>query len=281
MWALPDTDKMRIVLDAGVSVDARTDDRRTALVIAAGIVGAEPAVQLLLERGANPSPATAGDPSPLREAVRVGNVGVFRMLLVARRRRLDDSGRHPPPQVLPLCASARCRRLRTARAHTAARPRLTPDVAGALAPPRLVGVTAATPAAVRAAVERSLPLLQRIGQPFIQKTGCVSCHHNSVVASTLTLARRHGYRFDEAAFAAERTRIATYLESHRERTLQNIPIAGAQDTISYLLVGLAATGHPADRATDAQALWLMRRQAAMGDGRWRRSARRSNRAILK
>ena len=41
MWALPDTDKMRIVLDAGVSVDARTDDRRTALVIAAGIVGAD------------------------------------------------------------------------------------------------------------------------------------------------------------------------------------------------------------------------------------------------
>jgi hypothetical protein len=133
-------------------------------------------------------------------------------------------------------------------------------------PPRLVGVTAVTPAAARAAVERSLPLLQRIGQPFIQKTGCVSCHHNSVVASTLTLARRHGYRFDEAAFEAERARIAAYLESHRERTLQNIAIAGSQDTISYLLVGLAATGHPADRATDAQAVWLMRRQAA--DGRW-------------
>ena len=61
-------------------------------------------------------------------------------------------------------------------------------------------------------------------------------------------------------------RIAAYLESHRERTLQNIAIAGSQDTISYLLVGLAATGHPADRATDAQAVWLMRRQAA--DGRW-------------
>ena len=85
-------------------------------------------------------------------------------------------------------------------------------------------MTTATPAAVRAAVERSLPLLQRIGQPFIKKTGCVSCHHNSVVASTLDLARRYGYRFDEAAFEAERTRIATYLESHRERTLQNLDV---------------------------------------------------------
>ena len=49
MWALPDTAKMRLLLDAGVDVNARSDERRTALVIAAGIVGAAPAVQLLLE----------------------------------------------------------------------------------------------------------------------------------------------------------------------------------------------------------------------------------------
>ena len=266
MWALPDTDKMRIVLEAGVNVDARTDDRRTALVIAAGIVGAEPAAQLLLERGAKPSPATSGDPSPLREAVRVGNVGVFRMLLshgADASMISTDTLRlrcFPCAQALDIGGSGP--RALTPPTDSGLRPTLPAPST----PPRLVGATAATPAAVRAAVERSLPLLQRIGQPFIQKTGCVSCHHNSVVASTLTLARRHGYRFDEVAFEAERTRIATYLESHRERTLQNIAIAGSQDTISYLLVGLAATGHPADRATDAQALWLMRRQAA--DGRW-------------
>lgn len=248
MWALPDTDKMRVVLDAGVSVDGRTDDRRTALVIASGIVGADPAVRLLLERGAKASTTNAGDPSPLREANRVGNIGVLQLL---RSHGADAStipGSAPPTLTPPPDRGLR------------------PMLPAPFAPPRLVGVTAVSPAAVRAAVERSLPLLQRIGQPFIQKTGCVSCHHNSVVASTLALARRHGYRFDEAAFETERTRIATYLESHRERTLQNIAIAGSQDTISYLLVGLAATGHPADRATDAQALWLLRKQAA--DGRW-------------
>ena len=227
MWALPDTDKMRIVLDAGVSVDARTDDRRTALVIAAGIVGAEPAAQLLLERGAKPSPATAGDPSPLREAVRVGNVGVFRMLL---SHGADAST--IPADTLRLRCFPCAQALGVGGSGPGALTQppdsgLRPTLPAPSTPPRLVGVTAATPAAVRAAVERSLPLLQRIGQPFIQKTGCVSCHHNSVVASTLTLARRHGYRFDEAAFAAERTRIATYLESHRERTLQNISDRGS------------------------------------------------------
>ena len=54
MWSLPDTRKMRVLLAADVNVDARLDDRRTALIIASGIVGAEPAVRLLLEYGANP-----------------------------------------------------------------------------------------------------------------------------------------------------------------------------------------------------------------------------------
>src|SRR6185295_16980018 len=56
------------------------------------------------------------------------------------------------------------------------------------------------------------------------------------------------------------------LESWRERTLQNIFIAGQTDTISYLLFGLAADRYPPDPGTDAQAIFLKRRQAA--DGRW-------------
>jgi squalene cyclase len=43
-------------------------------------------------------------------------------------------------------------------------------------------------------------------------------------------------------------------------------IAGAADTISYLLLGLAADNYPPDAATDAQAIWLKRRQAP--DGHW-------------
>jgi hypothetical protein len=129
-----------------------------------------------------------------------------------------------------------------------------------------VPIAAVNDQAVHAAVERSLPLLQGIGEPFIQKTGCVSCHHNSLVAMAVAATRKGGYAVDERADLQLRHTTATYLESWRERTLQNRGIAGTQDTISYLLVGLAASGHPADEATDAQALWLMRRQAV--DGRW-------------
>ena len=265
MWALPDTAKMRLLIDADVDVNARSDERRTALVIAAGIVGAAPAVQLLLEYGASPFPAKAGDPVPLQVAARVGNADVFRLLLDYGADPAGVGARLLRTTCLP-CAQQLGVEGDGPLARTPPPDRgLGPTLA---APPRapVVGVTTVTAATVRAAVERSLPLLQRIGEPFIAKTGCVSCHHNSAVSSAVLTARRKGYHVDEQAVRASRTRVATYLESWRERTLQNIAIAGGQDTVNYLLVGLAADGHPADKATDAQALWLLRRQSA--DGRW-------------
>ena len=185
MWALPDTAKMRLLLDADVNVDTRSDERRTALAIAAGIVGAAPAVQLLLEYGASPFPAKAGDPNPLQIAARVGDADTFRLLLdygadassvaslflrtncLACAQQLGVAGdgrlaRRPPPDG-------------GLRPTLVERPRAAP-----------VDVTAVTAATVRTAVERSLPLLQGIGDPFIAKTGCVSCHHNSVVSSAVT-----------------------------------------------------------------------------------------------
>lgn len=266
MWALPDTAKMRLLLDAGVDATAHSEERRTALSIAAGIVGAGPAVQLLLEYGASPFPEKTGDPVPLQEAAIVGNADVFRLLL--------DYGADPAG------LSARLLRVRCLRcaeqagvagdgplARTPPPDRgLRPTLTGL--PPRApaVTVTAVNAASVRSAVDRSLPVLQRIAEPFIAKTGCVSCHHNSVVSSAVLTARLEGYRIDEQAVGASRSRIAGYLESWRERTLQGLAIAGGQDTITYLLVGLSADGYPADAATDAQAIWLLRRQAV--DGRW-------------
>jgi hypothetical protein len=266
MWAIPDTAKMRLLLDAGVDVNARSEERRTALVIAAGIVDSAPAVRLLLEYGASPLPAKAGDSVPLSLAARIGNADVFRLLLDYGADRSAVNERFLRTFCLPcaqqLGVSGEGLLARTPPPDFGLRPTLT------ALPPRAaaVGVTIVTPANVRAAVERSLPLLQGIGTPFIAKTGCVSCHHNSAVSSAVLAAKRHGYRVDEQAVTASRTRIATYLESWRERTLQNVPIAGSQDTINYLLVGVSADGHPPDQATDAQALWLLRRQAA--DGRW-------------
>lgn len=132
---------------------------------------------------------------------------------------------------------------------------------------------ALTPAPVAArapsahgAVQRSLPLLQRSGATFWKKSGCVSCHNNTLTAETVAAARLRRLAIDEIEARRQRETIAGYLETWRERALQGIGIPGDSDTVSYILLGLAAEGHPADRATDAMARYLIDHQGP--DGQW-------------
>jgi ankyrin repeat protein len=135
-----------------------------------------------------------------------------------------------------------------------------------LSPPA-APVPAPHPAAsARAAVERSLPLLQRSDQTFLRKSGCVSCHNNSLTAMTTALARTRGFPVDDSIVAEQKQTVAAYLENWRERVLQNMGIPGDADTVSYILLGLAAEDVPPDMATDAMAHYLRGRQHA--DGHW-------------
>jgi ankyrin repeat protein len=127
-------------------------------------------------------------------------------------------------------------------------------------------------ASVRAAVERSLPLLQRADVTFLRKSGCVSCHHNSLTAMTVAAARKAGIPVDEKAARSQRQEIGAYLEVWRERALQGMGIPGDSNTVNYLLAGLGAEDYPPDEATDAMARYLKNDQ--MPDGRWRLIANR-------
>jgi ankyrin repeat protein len=121
-------------------------------------------------------------------------------------------------------------------------------------------------ATARAAVERSLPLLQRSAVTFAEKSGCVSCHNNSLTSMTIAAARKYKFTVDEAAEQTQVKATAAFVESWRERSLQAWPIPGDSATVSYLLVGLDAAKHSPDLATDAWARYLKNRQRA--DGRW-------------
>ncbi len=129
-----------------------------------------------------------------------------------------------------------------------------------------------SPASARVAVERSLPLLQRADVTFLRKSGCVSCHNNSLTAMTVSAARRAGIPVDEQIASTQRKDIGAYLESWRERSLQAMGVPGDSNTVNYLLAGLAAEGYQSDLATDAMARYLKNDQ--MQDGRWRLIANR-------
>ena len=118
------------------------------------------------------------------------------------------------------------------------------------------------------AVSRSLPLLQRTAISFYEKSGCVSCHNNSLTATTVASARRHGFAVDEARARKELTTVVDDIRATREQALQGIVSpGGATTTLGYILMGLAAEGHRPDPATDAIVRLIAVTQ--MPDGRWR------------
>jgi ankyrin repeat protein len=132
-----------------------------------------------------------------------------------------------------------------------------------MAPPPLMPSHAATP---QEAVAKSLPLLQRTGGVFLEKSGCVSCHNNTLLMMSVSAARASRIPVDEAAERAQVAKIGAFIETWRDRALQGIGIPGDADTISYILHGLAAERYAPDAATDAMAHFIKSRQLA--DGRW-------------
>jgi hypothetical protein len=125
---------------------------------------------------------------------------------------------------------------------------------------------------VRAALERSISLLQRTDAKFMEKAKCVSCHHNNLTALTVSMARKNGFSIDDQPARSQRKAIGDYLEIWRERALQGVGIGGETGTISFILLGLAAENYPADAATDAMARFIESQQWV--DGRWRNFSHR-------
>jgi ankyrin repeat protein len=119
---------------------------------------------------------------------------------------------------------------------------------------------------VRAAVERSIPLLQHTDAVFLRSSGCVSCHNNTMTAATVAMARASGIAADDQITANDKSTIANYVEGWRERVLQGVGIPGDSDSISAILVGLEAQNYAPDPATDALALFLKNHQAP--NGQW-------------
>lgn len=141
------------------------------------------------------------------------------------------------------------------------------------AAPFNVGSAKPKPAASsREAIARSLPLLQKSDAIFLQKSGCVSCHNNTLTAMTIAAVRKRGFSVDEQIAGNQVKKIAAYIDTWRERALQGVGIPGDSDTVGYILLGLAAENHPADVATDALARFVKGQQYP--DGGWRVFAHR-------
>ncbi|HEV3063678.1 MAG TPA: ankyrin repeat domain-containing protein [Vicinamibacterales bacterium] len=360
MWAAKDLEKTRLLLDHGAKVNARSDDLRTPLMIAARRAGAAPVVRLLLDRGANPNPNAKpeAESSPLIEAIASGDAATVELLIQrgadaraagqvglstavlancakcvellaaqitdasvytgslqdtavygdidavrlmidhgADVNAFDPLGRTPlmyaaVSDVLPLdvvdLLIAHGANVNARDQHTKAGDagltvldiaKLNGDTPIVQALVKAGARASATTAAVlkprhsnsvQTAVQDSIPQLQRADASFAAKSGCISCHNNSLTAMTIGRARRRGFRIDEQIASAQVRANVQALEKLRDRMHQGFmfPVEDnfSDGILGYMLVGLDAEHYAPDINTDAAAMQLLGRQSP--DGQW-------------
>jgi ankyrin repeat protein len=228
---LGDTKAIRLMLDHGADVNAADPTGRTPLMYAAvsDLLPVD-SVKLLLERGA--------DVNAIDRHKRSGDSG-YTALDIAK-----ENGNTPIVELLL-----------KAGAH-----------AGEATPPALNPRRHKT---IRDAVQGCLPLLQHADANFAKNTSCFSCHDNSMEAMTIGLARKRGFRIDEATASAQVRFNVEALEAFRDKMHQGFMVPEADYysdfVLGFALVGLHAENYTPDLNTDAAALLIQSRQKANGE----------------
>jgi len=125
-------------------------------------------------------------------------------------------------------------------------------------------------ARARAAIERSVPLLQSSAQTWIEKRTCPSRHHQALGTLAVLFAAQRGFKIDRNLLAAQIDRVTLRT---RESVLQWDAGINAQIAQPYLLVALAAAGAaPRRELSDARIHYLAGKQSH--DGHWRSESHR-------
>src|SRR6476620_8888488 len=86
--------------------------------------------------------------------------------------------------------------------------------------------------AIRAAIVRSLPLLQQGARSFRERSEgrCIACHHQGLVLQTVAMARERGFDVDEGLARAEVERVHGFYIRRKARYLAALkePATGLQ-----------------------------------------------------
>ena len=92
MWAVPNLEKVQILLAHGANVNAKSETDRSALLVASSYPGTVSVLKLLLDHGADLHAQDKGGATALSLAVRSADVDVVRFLV---ERGLDPNGLTP------------------------------------------------------------------------------------------------------------------------------------------------------------------------------------------
>jgi ankyrin repeat protein len=295
-----DTETIHMMIDAGIDVNAAATTGLTPLILSAGQRNVD-AVRLMIANHANVN-AVADDPGMMPgQDPKSGPVAIraYTALLMAAAQgppeliaALLDAGAqinagesrkltplmlavasdHQRPDVIRLLlARGADPSLQDTQVGTAgdwATKVGAPDAIALLHAPKPVLAASATqtsaPLDLKAAVAGGVAQLETSSRGFSEKSGCVSCHAQSMTDLAVAEARLKGVRISPRALAERRGMYETALFPPallHERGDILVP-----EIIAYSAAALAASGYSANRLTDAMALNLAATQSR--DGAW-------------
>jgi len=235
---------MDLLIDAGANVRVQDTQGDTPLMGAVRI-GSLDAVKLLLRNGADVNQRDNAGRTSLIWAARTGRADVVRALLDAGASIdvTDSSGRSPVTVAV-------------AKGHDNIVALLRARGAAATSPSR------ETPPSARAAIEKSLALLQRGAASWVERAQCGACHHRPLIDRLTALARQRGFAVDETLAAVRRGRGAA---ANAERPQNETTPQPAFD-LAWINHHFAEAGVARDAPREAMAGALASLQ--FPDGRW-------------
>lgn len=112
---------------------------------------------------------------------------------------------------------------------------------------------------IRAAIEKSLPLLMKGAAGHRENRTCFACHNQGPPLMAIAAAKAKGFTIDQEEFDRELTFIADFLGKNRDNYLLGKGTGGQADTAGYALWTLADGGWKPDATTAAVAEYLLLR----------------------
>jgi hypothetical protein len=119
------------------------------------------------------------------------------------------------------------------------------------------------PADARAAITRSMQLLERTSDQFFHKSGCFACHEQPPAEFAAAAARAKGIPVDEKASHDRQWQTTLSMNPVQ---LEGAAALGGADNNLYAVEALVRAGYPANHTTDLLAANLAASQG--GDGGW-------------
>jgi squalene cyclase len=105
--------------------------------------------------------------------------------------------------------------------------------------------------AVKSAVERAIPLLEKSNALYVKEKTCFSCHHQALPVFALAAARAKGFKVDEENLSAQLRYTAESLERGKKAYQEGRGQGGRTATAGYALWTLETGGWKADETTAA------------------------------